>query len=550
MDENGDRDLAGTAEISAGLPPPPQRSTSHSRSSSAGSAGFAPASSTKNSVYSWGRSKNFRLGRNHVNADSRVPEPVEWFTCANASSAASAAVAGAAGSVGVEGDDSGSLAGAYQSALLRPVVQMAACGGGHTCVLMGDGSVRVFGYSQYGQLGLGDRTDVCEPTEVRFPSAPAAAQASEDVACTPSRIISVACGRYHTIALADNGFVYSWGGGKNGRLGHGDEKIHTTPVLIAALAALAACDKVVRIVCGYHSNLALTESGRLYSWGWGAHGQLGLGDTESYMVPTEITYRFPSRVVSIACGDRHSFAITRNGEVFGWGSNEYGQLGTGKKGDVFTLPTQIKGLMGLVIQTVSSGDRFSAALTNLGSVYTWGCGSDGQLGHGDFRDSLRPKLVEQLPTRAVDVKCGHNFMLVLTESREVYAWGSNIYGQLGNGGSAKQAAPGHVQLPGSVSVKGIACAHFHCLLWSAAERTGTGQVMQVSLEDSSNPVKDAGTGQKTNMGIVDVLNKLENTYLGTVNHCGKQLSAQMSTRQELISKVEERIISKGASRDG
>lgn len=395
---------------------------------------MAAAEST---IWTWGRAKNYRLGRAFVGTDARIPEKVSGFE-------------------GV-------------------IVKQAACGGGHTAVVLADNRLFVFGYSQYGQLGLGDRTDMCDATQVFLvPSGATQSHASQnrDVSgdLDPSKangseslpVAEVYCGRYHTIARTTTGLVFTWGGGKNGRLGHGDEKIRAQPTCVEALM----CHNAVAITAGYHNNLVLTSNSDVWSWGWGAHGQLGLGDSKDRDLPTIIPELSQEEVCSLSCGDRHSFAVTRDGRVFGWGSNEFGQLGCGKKGDTVLRPKLIAGLQGLKVIAISSGDRHSAAVTNTGSVYTWGCGSDGQCGHSVFRDVVRPKLVEHLVGRfVVDVKCGHNFTMAMTTSHEVYAWGNNTYGQLGNNGNGKSDVPVKVIINSTSKVSHVSCAHFHCIMW-------------------------------------------------------------------------------------
>lgn len=427
---------------------------------------MAAAEST---VWTWGRAKNYRLGRAFVGTDARIPEKVSGFE-------------------GV-------------------AVRQAACGGGHTAVVLEDDRLFVFGYSQYGQLGLGDRNDMCDATQVfliapsgidrdahpvstRTSGGPASALPSASViGATGSgnkssgsgvvqggrgatlAVAEVACGRYHTIARTQCGLVFTWGGGKNGRLGHGDEKIRAQPTWVERLKD----ERALLVTAGYHNNLVLTQRGDVWSWGWGAHGQLGVGDTKDRDVPTVIEELSKERVAALSCGDRHSFAVTDDGKVFGWGSNEFGQLGCGKKRDTILRPTVIEGLQGLKVVGISSGDRHSAAVTNTGAVYTWGCGSDGQCGHGVFSDVVRPKLVERLMGKfVVDVKCGHNFTMVMTSNDEVYTWGNNTYGQLGNNGNGKSDAPVKVVINSSANVSRVSCGHFHCIMWmKVADGTST-----------------------------------------------------------------------------
>lgn len=278
-------------------------------------------------------------------------------------------------------------------------------------------------------------------------------------------VAQVACGRYHTIARTTTGLVFTWGGGKNGRLGHGDEKIRSQPTWVEKLADEVA----VNITAGYHNNLVLTNKNEVWSWGWGAHGQLGLGDVKDRDEPTVIEELSNERVKLLSCGDRHSFAVTEDGRVFGWGSNEFGQLGCDKKGDTVLKPKIIQGLQGLKIIAISSGDRHSACITNTGCIYTWGCGTDGQCGHNNnFRDIIRPKLILNPVLKnkfVVDIKCGHNFTMILTNNDEIFTWGNNTYGQLGNNANGKYDSPVKVIVNAKANVDKVSCGHFHCILW-------------------------------------------------------------------------------------
>lgn len=404
---------------------------------------MAAAEST---VWTWGRAKNYRLGRAFVGTDARVPEKVTGFE-------------------GVS-------------------VRQAACGGGHTAVVLTDNRLFVFGYSQYGQLGLGDRTDMCDATQVYL----IRPGGNDEEGGEQLNVAEVFCGRYHTIARTTCGLVFTWGGGKNGRLGHGDEKIRAHPTCVASLMGYEA----IAITSGYHNNLVLTSNGEVWSWGWGAHGQLGLGDTKDRDVPTVIGELSSEDICYLSCGDRHSFAISKDGRVFGWGSNEFGQLGCGKKRDTVLKPLLIEGLAGLMVIAISSGDRHSACVTNTGAVYTWGCGSDGQCGHSVFRDVVRPKLVEHLVGKfVVDVMCGHNFTMVMTSGHEVYAWGNNTYGQLGNNGNGKSDVPVKVIINSPARVARVSCAHFHCIMWmQVSGKAQTTPKFIRRYEDQTETTKD------------------------------------------------------------
>lgn len=396
----------------------------------------------ESTIWTWGRAKNYRLGRSFVGTDARKPEKVNGFE-------------------GV-------------------AVTQGACGGGHTAVVLKDQRLFVFGYSQYGQLGLGDRNDTSEATQVMV---------REPSTKKVLKVRQVACGRYHTIGLSENGQVFTWGGGKNGRLGHGDEKIRSQPTWVETLSN----EKGLVITAGYHNNLVLSEKGEVYSWGWGAHGQLGLGDNKDRDIPCVIKELSDKKIVSLSCGDRHSFAISEDGVVYGWGSNEFGQLGCMRKGDSILKPILIEGLIGLKVLQISSGDRHSVAVTNTGAVYTWGCGSDGQCGHGNFESVERPKLVDGLKGMYVThVRCGHNFSMVVTKFHGIYTWGNNTYGQLGNGNNSsnKLNLPVKVVVDSVAPVEHVSCGHFHCILWTKADFDGKDDVDVLGSGDKVQTSRD------------------------------------------------------------
>lgn len=497
---------------------------------------MAAADST---VWTWGRAKNYRLGRAFVGTDARVPEKVRGFE-------------------GV-------------------AVRQAACGGGHTAVVLEDDRLFTFGYSQYGQLGLGDRTDMCDPQQVYLvppsidtfdiPGSTDTTYTADTISIIPDLtgitaalvtgdplpVAEVCCGRYHTIARTVSGLVFTWGGGKNGRLGHGDEKIRAQPACVESLLRF----KAVRVTAGYHNNLVLTENGNVWSWGWGAHGQLGLGDKQDREIPTVIPSLSGENVVELSCGDRHSFAVTGSGKVFGWGSNEFGQLGCGRKGDTLLVPQVISGLDGLVVKHISSGDRHSAAVTNTGSVYTWGCGTDGQCGHGTFSDTARPKLVEFLVGKTVvDVKCGHNFTMVLTKNEHhVYAWGNNTYGQLGNNGNGKSNIPVQVIVNSGAKVSKVACAHFHCILWMTVVAIEAKKKIRIKIQSSTtankkkmkkddgdannNEAEDTENG-KARLILADANEKLApllEKYQQKKNICRDALDKEKTLRENALKQI-------------
>ena len=144
-------------------------------------------------------------------------------------------------------------------------------------------------------------------------------------------ITSASCGADHILMLSDSGAVYSFGLGSRGQLGHGDILLRGEPSLIEALAGVA----MTATACGSWHSMALSECGDVYTWGWNEHGQLGHSGREdspkTIPLPRLIdTCNMELNFTNISCGTRHSAAVTEYGTLYTWGWNGYGQLCQGE----------------------------------------------------------------------------------------------------------------------------------------------------------------------------------------------------------------------------
>jgi len=132
----------------------------------------------------------------------------------------------------------------------------------------------------------------------------------------------VSVGSDHTLLLTSVGTLYSFGLNSRGQLGHGDIVSRAQPSLVEALDGLVMKD----IACGTWHCMALSAIGDVYSWGWNQHKQLGhSSSTNTVAMPTLV--EMDTDIVSIDCGSRHSLALTQTGVVYGWGWGAHGQLG-------------------------------------------------------------------------------------------------------------------------------------------------------------------------------------------------------------------------------
>ena len=200
----------------------------------------------------------------------------------------------------------------------------------------------------------------------------------------------MSAGEHHSLAITANGAVWSWGGGAFGKLGHGDTQRQLLPKQVEALAGR----RVLAVSAGEYHSLALTADGAVWSWGYALNGQLGHGDQQNLLLPKKVEAFAGQRVLAVSAGDFHSLAITADGGVWSWGSGAFGKLGHGDEQSQ-QQPKKVEAFAVQRVVAVSAGGDHNIALPADGGVFTWGEGESGRLGHGeDESNQLLPKKVE------------------------------------------------------------------------------------------------------------------------------------------------------------
>lgn len=204
---------------------------------------------------------------------------------------------------------------------IENVVAISA-GGNHNLALTRRGEVWTWGNNEKGQLGDGTTNDRATPQKI--------AELQD--------IIDIAAGMNHSLAADFNGNVYAWGDNSYGQMGtkevKGQENLR--PMKVSGLK------KIVEVAAGNGSCLARNADGQVYSWGYGEFGQTGSGNSEiSKSTPDQVSRTGSS--VGIACGFHHDLSVSKNGEVYAWGRNNNGQLGTGKNGNANTATKVLSG---------------------------------------------------------------------------------------------------------------------------------------------------------------------------------------------------------------
>ena len=218
-------------------------------------------------------------------------------------------------------------------------------------------------------------------------------------------------------------------------------------------------DSNIQVSLGYKFSLALKQDGTVWSWGQNNNGELGLGNTTEYSEPQQIT-DIKEKITDVKTGYYHSIALTEKGEVYTWGYNGNGQLGNGTREDSL-VPVKVTGLEN--IAKIDAYKYITIALTQNGEVYVWGSGYgakpvklnftrkiidvSGNLVLAENRKAYNLDETKSYGKDLIKVVAGYNHYLGLTSDGEVYAWGSNSYGQLGNGNNTSSSTAVKVVTP-------------------------------------------------------------------------------------------------------
>jgi alpha-tubulin suppressor-like RCC1 family protein len=183
--------------------------------------------------------------------------------------------------------------------------------------------------------------------------------------------------------VTEDGDVYTWGLGKNGALGHGDWAQVNMPKKVEGLK------DIVKIDCGMDYTMCMDKNGKLYSWGSNRYGQLGITGTNTYKINKPMSTSIPpgvATVIEFSCGEEHSAFLTEKGEVFTWGYGNDGQLGHQDKVNL-NQPRKLQ-FDQKISKVVCGGGHTGIITSDKGLLFLFGRGRDGQLGRGDVVESM------------------------------------------------------------------------------------------------------------------------------------------------------------------
>ena len=353
--------------------------------------------------------------------------------------------------------------------LAAPPVNLAV-GEEHSCALLNDGRIQCWGGDAEGQLGNGSFSWSQHPAPVL-------------VTGLQAKAIDLAAGSYHTCALLQNGHVQCWGSNYTGQLGDGTTTDRSSPVTVNLPGA------ATWITAGCNHSCALLADGRMYCWGWNSRGQLGVSGIDQSTTPAQVT-AVSGRGETIEAGCDHTCAAYQDAQgtsrLSCWGWN-----------GLLQMPSQ-QGT-GVTILLMRAGMGHTCLLTAQHSLLCWGYNRYGQLGDGTTRS--RHQLA------AVTGMAGHVFYMTtageanhtcaVLDDGQAFCWGSNMWGQLGNGSQVLSAVPQQVFGLGNVrdfsAGSGYTCAVLtNGSLWCWGQRFNTS-----FIDDLSMPTRLASPSQDT-----------------------------------------------------
>jgi alpha-tubulin suppressor-like RCC1 family protein len=304
----------------------------------------------------------------------------------------------------------------------------------HGCGLESNGQAHCWGRNAGGQLGDSSAANSNVPTNVFQQGVTFA---------------SLTGGESHTCALTSAGQAYCWGYNADARLGDSTTDLREVPVAVLPLGGVV----FTKLHAGHFHSCGINSSGQAYCWGENSSGQLGDSTTTWHGSPTAVHQPSGVTFVDVVAGDQHSCGLDGNGQAWCWGYGGDGAIGNnsliGPK-----YPVAVQQPVGVTFTQISANGASTCGLTSGGQEYCWGNNQNGQLGDNSTTNRKLPVAVQQpVGVTFTSIATSRSTACALDGSGNAYCWGSNAYGQVGNGttSSTGQLTPAAVSMPSGVT---------------------------------------------------------------------------------------------------
>jgi len=336
----------------------------------------------------------------------------------------------------------------------------------HVCSIDQNGKTYCWGDNNEGKLGDLSTNRRSSPNPVRF-------NGDEPFA------IQVSTSYYNTCILSDEGRVMCWGDGSKGQNGQGswDTDNSRYDRKSPGEVLLPWSSNAVMISTGREFACSLLDDGSVYCWGNNNYGQLGDGTTTYSGLPREVLLPSDRFAISIDSGDYHSCAVLDNGEMYCWGRQDYGNMGTGK-GNIASnnadfkikIPVKVEIPLDKSVSFMGVGEYHGCAVMTDNSLWCWGLNDHGEIGLGNTSSSnseiiRKPMEIDmQFYNPIIAIDLGPESTCTLHDDGLLNCWGENQYGEVGNGligGDTSSPVP--IQLDSGVTATGITSgSNFKC----------------------------------------------------------------------------------------
>jgi alpha-tubulin suppressor-like RCC1 family protein len=314
----------------------------------------------------------------------------------------------------------------------KTITQIAA-GYYHTCALAG-GQVYCWGYNNYGQLGNHSTTDSLVPVAV-----------DTSGVLNGKTVTQITAGQSYTCALA-GGQVFCWGYGGWGVLGNNSDSAAQDLVPVAVDTSGVLSGKTVTQIAAGQVHTCAIAGGQVFCWGFNS-GQLGNNSLTDSSVPVAVNTSgvlSGKTVTQIAAGDHHTCALAE-GKIYCWGDNANGHLGNNSTTDsLVPVAVNTSGVLsGKTVTQIAAGSMRTCAIAG-GQVFCWGYNNVGQLGNNSTTQSLIPVAVDTsgvLNGKTITQISGSYYHTCALAGGQVFCWGQNGYGSLGNNSESNSSVP-------------------------------------------------------------------------------------------------------------
>lgn len=300
--------------------------------------------------------------------------------------------------------------------------------GDHSLVLRSDGLLYGFGSNDFGQLGDNSRINNIKPTQVK----------------NLSSVVDFDTSTSHSIALTVDGSVWVWGLNDFGQLQENSREEVLAPAKVEELR------NIIKVRVGNRYSLALDKYGQVWMWGYNPSGQFG-DETEDYSLkPEKVTFLEDVEIKDISSGEFHSLALSKEGKVYSWGANDYGQLGDGTLNAKY-MPVEVPDLRD--VKFISARGNTSSCIKEDGRGYFWG--------ESKFytQDTIKtPQEINGIGDLA-DLILGSEHMLTIKRDGKAFSLGNNSFGQLGDGTYSNRTS--FIQLKGLNKVSKVSLGYYN-----------------------------------------------------------------------------------------